>query len=367
MADPIRIGVIGVGMIGKHHLHEYAKIHDAKVVAVADVNEAEAQRVAGEFKIPTAYGDFRKLLASKEIDAVDVCLHNNLHAPVTIEALNAGKNVYCEKPMSGAYADSKAMYDAAKKTGKLLHIQLSTLYTIEHKTAKRLISEGHLGNIYYGRAFGFRRRGRPFVDGYGTPSFVQKQNSGGGALFDMGVYHIAAALDLLGNPTVETISGSTHQELAMYDDRAKSSNYNVEEIGLGFCRLGKGVTFAIEESWAVHYDGSESTKILGSKGGIKMDPFTFFSSIGDVESTATIDTKSAQNRWYSTQAEFKHYDGSQQHWIAAQQGIVPLIDTAGIALNVSLISEGIYLSQQLKRELRASEVAELSKSTALKI
>ena len=179
MADPIRIGVIGVGMIGKHHLNEYAKIPDAKVVAVADVNEAEAQRVAGEYKIPNAYGDFRKLLASKEIDAVDVCLHNNLHAPVTIEALNAGKNVYCEKPMSGAYADSKAMYDAAKKTGKLLHIQLSTLYTIEHKTAKRLITEGHLGNIYYGRAFGFRRRGRPWVDGYGTPSFVQKQNSGG--------------------------------------------------------------------------------------------------------------------------------------------------------------------------------------------
>src|SRR6185312_6199265 len=158
-----------------------------------------------------------------------------------------------------------------------------------------------------------------------------------------------------------------HQELAMYDDRAKSSNYNVEELGLGFVRLANGITLSIEESWAIHYDGSESTKILGSKGGIKMSPFTYFSSVGDVEATATIDLGAAGGRWNSTQPEFKCYEGSQQHWIAALQGKVPLIDTAGIALNVSLISEGIYLSQSLKRELKTSEVAELSKSTALKL
>src|SRR5205823_4170765 len=110
--------------------------------------------------------DFRKVLKMADVDAVDVCLHNNLHAPVTIEALQAGKNVYCEKPMSGSYCDSKAMYDAARKTGKKLHIQLSTLYSAEHKAARRLIEEGALGQLYYARSFGFRRRGRPFVDGY---------------------------------------------------------------------------------------------------------------------------------------------------------------------------------------------------------
>jgi predicted dehydrogenase len=336
-------------------------------VAVSDVNEAEAQRVAAEYKVPTVYSDFRKLLKSGEIDAVDVCLHNNLHAPVTIEALNAGKDVYCEKPMAGSFTDAKTMHEAARKTGRKLHIQLSTLYTVEHKTAKRLIAEGHLGKIYYGRAFGFRRRGRPFVDGYGTPSFVQKNAAGGGAMFDMGVYHIAQALDLLGNPAVESVSGSTHQELAMYDDRAKTSGYNVEELGLGFVRLAGGITLAIEESWAVHYDNSESTKILGSKGGIKMSPFTLFSSVGDVEATATIDLNAANGRWRNCTPEYACYESSQHHWVAALQNKVPLLDTAGIALNVSLISEGIYQSQALKRELRATEVAEVSKSMAIKL
>lgn len=298
MADPIRIGVIGVGMIGKHHLREYAKIPDAKVVAVSDVNEAEAKRVAEEFKVPQVFTDFRKMIALKEIDAVDVCLHNNFHAPMSIAAMEAGKHVYCEKPMAGSFTDSKSMLDASKRTGQKLHIQLSTLYSQEHKIAKRLIDEGHLGKVYHARSFGFRRRGRPFVDGYGTPAFVQKQVAAGGALFDMGIYHIAQVLHLLGNPAVETVSGATHQEIPMYDDRRKSSNYSVEEFALGFVRLSGGITMEIEEAWAVHYDDSESSKILGSKGGIKLKPLTFFSTANDMEYTAQMGS-GIDNRWRS--------------------------------------------------------------------
>src|SRR5579862_1250782 len=137
MSQQIKIGVIGTGIIGKEHLKTYAKIPDAKIVAVADVNEDEARKVAAEYKIPHVFSDFRKLLQAGEIDAVDVCLHNNLHAPVTIEALNAGKHAYCEKPMAGSFIDAKAMRDAATKTGRKLHIQLATLYSNEHKAAKR--------------------------------------------------------------------------------------------------------------------------------------------------------------------------------------------------------------------------------------
>lgn len=367
MADEIRIGVIGTGMIGKSHLKHYASIPGAKIVAVADMNEKEARRVADEYKIPNVCTDFRKILEMKDIDAVDVCLHNNLHAPATIAGLEAGKHVYCEKPMAGSYVDAKAMKDAASRTGKKLHIQLATLYQNEHKTARKLIAEGQLGKIYYARAFGFRRRGRPFVDGYGTPAFVQKQNSGGGALFDMGIYHIAQVLDLIGNPAVETVSGATHNEVYMYEDRKQSAGYNVEELGLGFARLAGGITLSIEESWAIHYDASESSKILGSKGGIKLAPFTFFSSPGDVELTSTADLGVLEYRWKNCVKDHDAYESSQHHWIAALQGRVPLLDTAGVALNVALISEGIYQSQAQRRELKASEILEASKSTALKI
>lgn len=186
-----RIAIIGAGQIGKHHLNEYHRVGGADIVAICDINEAEARRVAEENQIPHVYADFRELLKRDDIEAVDVCLHNNFHAPVSIAAMEAGKHVYCEKPIAGSYRDGAAMLEAARATGKMLHIQLATLYTKETKAAKILIDGGKLGKLYHARSTGFRRRGRPFVDGYGTTAFTQKATASGGALYDMGVYHIS--------------------------------------------------------------------------------------------------------------------------------------------------------------------------------
>jgi len=366
MADKVKIGIIGVGQIGKSHVRRYAEIPASEIVAVADINEAEAQRVAKENGIPKVFAQFRELLKIDEIQAVDVCLHNNFHAPVTIAALEAGKDVYCEKPMAGAYADALAMRETAERLGRKLSIQLGTLFSKETKAAKRLIEEGQLGDLYYGRSVGFRRRGRCFVDGYGTPAFVQKDNSAGGALYDMGVYHIARMMYLLGNPPVKTISGATFQEIPMYEDRRKASGFNVEELGIGFVRLAGGIVLDIEEAWAIHYDGTESSKVLGSKGGLKLDPLVFFNTTADMEMNATFDLGSADTRWHRCAENVDAYDSPQHHWVAALQGRVPLLDTAGYALATMLISQGIYLSNELGREVTAEEVKDRSVSTAIK-
>ena len=239
MAERVRIGIIGVGQIGKVHVQRYKDVPEAEIVAICDIREDEAQRVAATIGTPTIYTDYRDLLARDDIQSVDVCLHNHLHAPVTIAALEAGKNVYCEKPMSWNYSAAKTMLAAAKRTGRLLHIQLATIYSAEARASKRLIDEGQLGQIYYAKSSHYRRRGRPWVDGYGTAFFVQKEAAGGGALVDMAVYHIARMMWLLGNPAVETVSGKTYQMLDnMYPDRRASGNYGVEELGMGLVRLG---------------------------------------------------------------------------------------------------------------------------------
>ncbi len=225
--EPLRIGIIGVGIIGKSHLREYQKVGGVEVVAACDIDAQELERVSDLYQIPNRYASFRDLLSRDDIQAVDVCLHNNLHAPVTIAALQAGKHVFCEKPMAGAYKDAVAMRQAALNTGKHLQIQLSTLYSKETRIAKRLIDAGRLGHLYHARSCGFRRRGRPYVDGYATPDFVRKPISGGGALFDMGVYHIAQILYLLGMPEIERISGKVYQETDMDAHRRDISGYSV--------------------------------------------------------------------------------------------------------------------------------------------
>jgi|YNPNPStandDraft_1061719.scaffolds.fasta_scaffold02067_6 predicted dehydrogenase len=357
MTDKVRIGIIGVGQIGKVHIERYKEVPEAEVVAVADIRADEAARVAQANGIGAFYTDYRELLARDDIQAVDVCLHNRLHAPVTIAALEAGKNVYCEKPMSWAYSEARAMYETARRTGRMLHIQLNTLYTPEARAAKRLIDDGHLGQIYYAKSSHYRRRGRPFVDGYGTAQFVQFQAAGGGAMLDMAVYHIARMLWLLGNPPVETVSGSIYQMLEnMYPDRRASSGYNVEELGMGLVRLGGGITYFIEEAWAIHADQSEGDRVFGSKAGLRVEPLGFFTTLSDMEMDASFDLKTADWRWHQCNPLEAAYDHSQRHWVWAQLGRVPLLDTAGLALKTALITEGVYLSAHLHREVTAEEI-----------
>ncbi len=365
--DPVRIGVIGVGQIAKHHLEAYSHIEGAQVVAAADINGEELARVAERFGIERTYNSFRDLLAQEDIQAVDVCLHNNLHAPVTIAALEAGKHVYCEKPMAGAYVDAVRMLETARKCDRKLSIQLNTLFSKETKAAKRLIDEGKLGRLYHARSTGFRRRGRPFVDGYGTASFVKKEVAAGGALYDMGVYHIARMLYLLGMPAVERISGKVYQETGMDQGRRESSGYNVEELGVGFVKFAGGVTLDLIESWAIHLGGFEGSSVVGSLGGVRLEPFSFHSTVCDMEMNASFELDSADWRWHQLYPEVGAYDSPQHHWVAALQGRVPLLPTADLALATMLISEGIYQSDRLGREVTADEVLTLSVSTALTV
>jgi predicted dehydrogenase len=357
---PIRIGLIGTGQRGQQHLEDYQHIASAEILAIADINEALARRVADQFKIPNVYTDYHDLLGRDDLEAVDICLHNNFHRPVAVAAMEAGKHVYCEKPMAGSYADAKIMYDTAQALGRKLAIQLYTLFSPETRAAKLLIDAGYLGELYHARSTGFRRRGRPYVDGYGTSTFVQKRHAAGGALYDMGVYHIAGLLYLLGNPNVARITGKTYQKIPMDPALEKSSGYDVEELGLGFIHFTNDVTLDIIEAWAIHLDGVEGSSILGTLGGVRLEPFGYFHNIGDLEINSTADVEQIPYRWKNVHQGGDVYDSSLHHWVAALQGRVELLPSAELALNTMLISEGIYLSEQLGREVTADEARERS-------
>jgi predicted dehydrogenase len=362
-----RIGIIGVGMIGKQHLAAYRKIPGAHVAALCDIDAPELARVASEARVSDTYADFRKLLARADIDAVDVCVHNNYHAPITIAALQAGKHVYCEKPMAGSWRDAAAMRETARKTGRKLAIQLSTLYEPETKAAQALIRDGRLGRIYHARSSGFRRRGRPFVDGYGSENFVRKPIAAGGAMFDVAVYRLSQIMYLIGNPAVETISGKTYQEIAMNEERRAFSGYSVEELGVGFVRLAGNISLDIIESWAIHLDSLEGSSIMGSEGGVRLEPFGFFHRVGELDLDSTSDLERFMYRQHNVRGIGDEYDSAQHHWVAALQGRVELLPTAELALSAMLISEGIFLSEKLGREVTAEEVRSGSVSSAIAV
>ena len=107
----IRVAIIGTGVISHQHMERYGKIHNAKVVAACDIDKKKLETWGEKYQIKDLYTDYRQLLKRDDIDAVDVCLHNNLHVPMSLEVLRAGKHCYCEKPMAGSYADAKHLYE----------------------------------------------------------------------------------------------------------------------------------------------------------------------------------------------------------------------------------------------------------------
>lgn len=356
MADKVRIGIIGTGIIGKSHVAGYQPIPEAQIVAICDVREDEAKRVAAQYNIPHVYTDYHELLKRDDIDAIDVCLHNRFHASTALDAFAAGKHVYSEKPMSWTYHEAKSMYEGAKKAGKLLNVQCGTVLEPATRCAKKIIDDGLLGDLYYAKFTHFRRRGRPFVDGYATKEFVNLDTSGGGATIDVGVYHIIRMLYLLNNPGVLTVSGSTYQKLDMYEDRRKLSRYNVDELGIGLVRLDGGVTFFWDEAWAIHSEDPNSDYVYGAKGGLRVDPLTFYSTMADLEMSSTVDVKAALTRWTRCNPAEVYYSEKHLYWISVLLGRIPQIDMAGLALKAAFISDGVYLSNHYGREVTAKEI-----------
>lgn len=352
MSAKLKAGVIGAGIIGKHHLNGYAHIPEVEIVAVCDVREEEARAVAAQLNIPHVFTDYRELLKLEEIDVVDVCLPNVLHCPVTCDALKAGKHVYCEKPFANSAAEARKMLKTSQDCGRMLAMQLGTLFSKEARAAKRIIDAGLLGRIYYAKTSNYRRRGRPYVDGYATPIFVQKKHAGGGALPDMGVYHLGLMLHLLGNPEIESVSASTFQELDMHAGRRKASGYDVEELATALVRFKGDITLFFEEAWAAHMDGGTGEQIMGSQGGLKLSPFTFFRNLQGIDGDMTFRLDEYEGRMSALEPDWPSHAGPQQHFVWAILGRVPQVRSDLIGVKVCELTEMMYKSAAQRKELR---------------
>lgn len=366
----IRVGIIGTGIIAHQHMQTYAKIPGVRVVAACDLIDEKRRAFCEKYGIEHDYADYRELLGRDDLDSVDVCLHNNLHAPISIAVMASGKNCYCEKPMAGSYRDAAAMKEAAAHFGVRLHIQLAMIYGGQAVAAKKLIDAGRLGKIYHARSYGYRRRGRPYVDGYAEKEFDSAYWAGHGALYDMGVYHISQLLYLLGTPKVSRVSGSTYQEMAMDETRRRLSGFDVEELGLGLVKFEGGLTMDILESWSIHGDEFPLSSIHGADGGLQFtagpaQSLKFFSEIEGYPATTHLDVGAEDYRQMQLHPERMLVENTQTHWIGALRGECPQIDTPHIALQTMLISEGIFLSGRLGREVSAEEIERLSESNAI--
>lgn len=274
----IKVGVIGVGNISNEHIQAYLRNPDVELYAFCDINEEQLNKMGDKYGVSCRFTDMNDLLALPEIDAVSVCTWNAAHAPCTIAALNAGKHVLCEKPMSISKEYAEEMKAAAERNGKLLMIGFVRRFGNDCAILQDFINNDYFGELYYAKATYLRRNGNP--GGW----FGNKELSGGGPLIDLGVHVIDLVRYLMGKPKAVSVYGATFSKLGnrpnikgkeAYSSVGRSENdiCNVEDLASGMIRFDNGAVLHIEASFSLNIKAPEGKiELFGTKAGAKLDP-----------------------------------------------------------------------------------------------
>lgn len=340
----INVGVIGTGGIAfNQHMPALAKQPDIKILAVCDVDEDCAKRAADKFSVPHIYTDYKKLLEMNEIDAVHVCTPNFLHAPPTVDALNAGKHVMVEKPLARNAVEGGEMVAAAKKNKKKLMVAQNMRFGPDIQCLKRFIDAGDLGEIYFARAWALRRRGIP---SWGV--FTDKEKQGGGPLIDIGVHVLDLTLYLMGHPKPIAASGMAYTKIGNTPGHVgvwgpwDHTKYTVEDYAAGFVRLDNGASLILESSFAANIGEDKfCSSLMGTRGGAETSPLRIFAE----ERGALIDMTPVHLPSYSSyEAEVRGF------YDAIQNDTEPPV-TGEQALNVMKILDALYESSDEGREV----------------
>ena len=259
----IGIGILGCGKIAQvRHIPEYADNPEAELKGFFDLSLERAQEMAKKYG-GKAYATAEELLADPEIDAVSVCVANNAHAGLSIQALQAGKHVLCEKPMAVTLADCEKMVEAARKAGKFLMIGHNQRLAKAHVKAKELLDAGLIGRVITFRTtFG---HGGPETWSI-TPGknvwFFDKTKAAMGAMADLGVHKTDLVQFLTGQQVVRTTA-----RLATLDKRgADGELIGVDDNAVCIYEMSGGAMGTMTASWTYYGAEDNSTILYGEKG-----------------------------------------------------------------------------------------------------
>ena len=277
MATAIRFGIIGSGFMGRAHsiaLHSVAATFGpdfhVDCVALADASAERARQAAASLGFERSCGDWRELVSDPQVDVVDICTPNHLHAEMALAALAAGKHVYCEKPLALDLKESIAVAEAARRAGVVNGIGFNYICNPMVQAARDLIQAGELGEIT-----GFNGH---YVEDYMCDPQApftwrcERRLAGSGALADLGSHLINMAHTLLG-PIARTsgVIRTVHKQ-RMETATGKVRTVENEDVAHALFEFASGVPGTMDISRvATGYKCGLKVQVLGTRGSIVFD------------------------------------------------------------------------------------------------
>jgi xylose dehydrogenase (NAD/NADP) len=249
VTDAVRWGFLSTANINAKLLAGAAQSDRVQVVAVASRDAARAEAYANQHGIERAHGSYEALLDDPEVDAVYISLPNSMHVDWSVRALEAGKNVLCEKPLSRHPDEVERAFDAADRAGRLLMEAFMYRHNPQTKRLQDLVGEGAIGRLRLIRAaFSF-----PLAD---SPNVRLDPALDGGGLMDVGCYCVSGARLLAGEP------------VQVYGEQVAATT-GVDDVFTGSMRFSGDVLAEIDCGLAPPM--RDELEAIGEKGSIFLD------------------------------------------------------------------------------------------------
>ena len=273
----IKIGIIGAGGMADAHIAGFLSA-GAEIAAVTSRSSASAEKLSIKHNIPSVYGNAAEMLeGADQLDAVSIITPNSFHRDYAVQALEAGLNVFCEKPPALNYRQTLEMKQAAESTGKILMFNFNNRARPEVSAMMEYIRNGTVGRINSIQALWIRRTGIPGFGGW----FTSKALSGGGPVIDL-LHAADLAMYFMDFPEPAYILAGTYNDFA--EDRSFKGPWgmpdnenginDVETASHAFITFKSGQTMFLRNSWAeMNRNELCSIGFQGQKAGGKVERF----------------------------------------------------------------------------------------------
>ncbi|MCC9135514.1 Gfo/Idh/MocA family protein [Pontibacter silvestris] len=257
-----KLGFLGVGWIGRNRMEVIACHEAGEVACIADPAPQNAEEALKSAPAAKQVTSLEGIINEPEVDGVVIATPSALHAAQSIQALEAGKSVFCQKPLGRTASETKAVVEAARKNNKLLGVDLSYRYTAAMQQVYKVVQSGELGQIYAIELV--------FHNAYGPDKawFYDPKLSGGGCVIDLGVHLIDLALWSMNFPAVENVSS----HLFSKGKPVNVADEEVEDYANASVTLATGTHMQLSCSWNLPA-GQEaviSAVFYGTQGGVAL-------------------------------------------------------------------------------------------------
>jgi predicted dehydrogenase len=344
MAEPLRVGIVGCGFQGRLHADVLSRMDGIELAAVCDRDTARAAEVASEFGVSSVHGDYRALLDAASYDLVTVCTMPDTHRRITLDALECGANVLCEKPFALDASQALEMIVAAERAGLMLSVGFNMRFMDGALAMRRFVDEGRLGTPICGR--GWMLAGD--VPWWGKHYI--KAISGGGALAATAVHVLDLAIWLAGSPRPLTATASSARIFPRKRGEGAPNAeareaFDVEDTIFGHVRFEGGFWLTLEGSWVWDEPGwNYSLDLVGDAGQARMDPLRLAAERAGAPVDVTGEAAGGMDFPPSVARELADVVA------AIREGREPLV-RAREALAVQSITDALYRSAELGREV----------------